>query len=284
MMATLSEILGRFEAGEVQQVVPSSTLAAQAAAGNVRTNRNSPFEEFLAAAVSGGIPGHLLDEQFTLESLNLAEVAGSSTRSGNDVQAQADSAAAGAEAAGGPLPSGFPGGVSTNQLDASFSLAGPNTGSPAATGFPLFERMTDLILRANADRRASIDQTINLGRFLVDLERVSPTRASRLATTLGLGQGENFDFLNAFGQGGGAGGGIGGPLAASSGGRLTTQLFPGTSLTSSISGQDLSFLNANPNVANVVADFAQAAGLPDIFNRSQAGLVPTSSSLLRGLG
>jgi hypothetical protein len=258
-MATLADILQQFAEGDLERIVPRSVLESIAP--------SQPFAEFLEADPDD-LPQFLLDREFSLADLNLQEV-----MAPFDVVAQAEEVAA-------PVfnRTDLPSGVSTSQLGTSFQLAGGTTGAPAATGFPLFERMTDLILRANADKRASIDQTVNLGRFLVDLERVSPTRAARLATTLGLGEGENFDFLNAFGQPGA------GPLAAASGGRLTTQLFPQASLPSALSGQELSFLNANPNVANVVSDFAQAAGLPDIFNRSQAGLVPTSSSLLRGLG
>ena len=132
--------------------------------------------------------------------------------------------------------------------------------------------MIDLVLRANADRRASIDQTVNIGRLMVELERVSPTRAASLATQLGLESDIDLSSINAFGQGQ--------RLAPASGGRIGSTAFPGVSLPQSLSGSDLSFLSAHPNVANVIADFAEMVGLPDIFSRSQAGLVPTSSTLL----
>lgn len=163
--------------------------------------------------------------------------------------------------------------TSTNQLLAGAQLSSGG-GQPAAFGFPLFAQMIDLTLRASADRRASIDQTINLGRLMVELERVSPTRAASLATQLGLESGIDLSSLNAFGQGQ--------RLAPASGGRIGSTNFPGVSLPQSLSGRDLSFLSANPNVANIVADFAESVGLPDIFSRSQAGLIPTSG-LLTGL-
>ncbi len=174
-----------------------------------------------------------------------------------------------------PVRSIFPSGASTstNQLLAGAQLSSGG-GQPAAFGFPLFAQMIDLTLRASADRRASIDQTINLGRLMVELERVSPTRAASLATQLGLESGVDLSSINAFGQGQ--------RLAPASGGRIGSTNFPGVSLPQSLSGRDLSFLSANPNVANIVADFAESVGLPDIFSRSQAGLIPTSG-LLTGL-
>ncbi len=174
-----------------------------------------------------------------------------------------------------PVRSIFPSGASTstNQLLAGAQLSSGG-GQPAAFGFPLFAQMIDLTLRASADRRASIDQTINLGRLMVELERVSPTRAASLATQLGLESGIDLSSINAFGQGQ--------RLAPASGGRIGSTNFPGVSLPQSLSGRDLSFLSANPNVANIVADFAESVGLPDIFSRSQAGLIPTSG-LLTGL-
>lgn len=173
------------------------------------------------------------------------------------------------------FPSGLPSGqsTSTNQLLAGAQLSSGG-GTPAAFGFPLFAQMIDLTLRASADRRASIDQTINIARLFVELERVSPTRAASLATQLGLESGIDLSSLNAFGQGQ--------RLAPASGGRIGSTNFPGVSLPQALSGRDLSFLSANPNVANIVADFAESVGLPDIFSRSQAGLIPTSG-LLTGL-
>ena len=194
----------------------------------------------------------------------------------SSAQALAAAAGYGGRAGGGDISQRFtpsifpnlptaPSGVSTNQL----SLGATAGGSPAAAGFDIFSTMLDFVLKANADRRASIDQTINIGRFLVDLERVSPTRAAALATKLGVASDYDFTFLNAFGAGQG--------LAPSSGGRIGGP--GGVSLPQSLSGRDLSFLNANPNVANIVRDYAEMVGLPDIFSRSQAGLIPGSGML-----
>jgi hypothetical protein len=171
-------------------------------------------------------------------------------------------------------PSGG-GGVSMSQLNLGATLGSP-TASPLATGFPLFQQMLDNLLKANADRRAEVDQQINLQRLLVDMGRVSPTSAADLATAIGLGdQQPDLSFLSRFL-------GSGAPAAAGGGyfgGKVGTQ---NVVLPETLNGKQLSFLGSNPNVANVVADAAAKFGMPDLFNRSKAALLPTSNSIFSG--
>lgn len=148
--------------------------------------------------------------------------------------------------------------------------------TPLAAGFPIVQGMVDMLLRANADRRASIDQQINLARLFADLQRVSPTRAADMAVRLGITQSpDDFGFVNLFGKGGSfpsAGGpGISGTIGNQQ-----------VSLPSVFSGQELSFLGDNPNVQRVIADVADKFGMPDIFDRSMAARIPTLSSILGG--
>lgn len=49
----------------------------------------------------------------------------------------------------------------------------------------------------------------------------------------------------------------------------------GVSLPSTLSGQQMQGLQANPNLAGVIGSFAKAAGNPDIFRRSIEALVPS---------
>ena len=168
--------------------------------------------------------------------------------------------------------------VSTNSLIASaiapdFLPSSGAGGQPAAVGFPLFESTLNLLLNANQQRLASIDQTISIAQLFTELDRVSPTRAADLAVRLGIDPTQDFSFAGEFGSGG--------PLAAASGGRVGGQIGnQQVSIPGVFSGQELSFLGSNPNVARVVGDIADKFGLPDVFNRSAAALIPTSGSLL----
>ena len=176
-------------------------------------------------------------------------------------------------------PSGAPLPVSTTAL----SLTPSGGGQPAAFGFPLFAQMVDLILRADQSRRATIDQNIDIIGTLNELERASPTRAAGLASGLGL-EGPNLSFVNALLSPGPAfGSGTAGGLGAGTtfGGSVAGQELQ---LPSIFSGQQLSNLSNNPNVARSVLDVADFFGRPDIFRQSQNALLPTSSSLLSTAG
>jgi hypothetical protein len=165
---------------------------------------------------------------------------------------------------------------------ASALAASTGGGFDVAFGFPLFAQMTDLILRADANRRATIDQNVSILRLMSDLERVSPTRAASLAAGLGLPE-PDLSFLSvlqsgapAFGRGGAAAGG-----GTSFGGMVGTQ---NVSLPSFLSGAQLTNLQANPNIAQIVLDVADRFGRPDLFTQSAAGVVPTSPTLLAAAG
>ena len=165
---------------------------------------------------------------------------------------------------------------------ASALAASTGGGFDVAFGFPLFSQMTDLILRADANRRATIDQNVSILRLMSDLERVSPTRAASLAAGLGLPE-PDLSFLSvlqsgapAFGRGGAAAGG-----GTSFGGMVGTQ---NVSLPSFLSGAQLTNLQANPNIAQIVLDVADRFGRPDLFTQSAAGVVPTSPTLLAAAG
>ncbi len=180
------------------------------------------------------------------------------------------------------IPSDFfkfaPLGVSTSQLMSAATIGTPGldspTASPVAAGFPLFRDMVDLTLRAEASRRAGIDQEVSIAQLMIELERASPTRAASLSVALGLPNTQDFSFTKAFGgsrdlpaaSGGFFGGNVGGQ---------------NVSLPQAFSGRELSFLGSNPGTAGIVQDIADRFGLPDIFSRSTAGLVPTSRNLLQ---
>lgn len=140
-------------------------------------------------------------------------------------------------------------------------------------GFPLLEATTNLILKANAERRAGIQQAVDVARLMSETERVSPTRAASIATYLGIPSKIDLGFANIFGRGLN--------LGASTGGRFTGNIGgQDVSVPGSLSGQELSFLGANPNVANVLSDVAGALGNPDLISRSMATRIPFSPSLL----
>ena len=151
--------------------------------------------------------------------------------------------------------------------------------TPLAAGFPMLSQMIDYTLRAQnqeqVNRRADIQQSVDIARLMADLERVSPTRAAAMAASMGIKPGGDFSFANLFGTG------TNFPLA---GGNRVKGNIGGVnvSLPSVFSGQELSFFNANPNVSRVVMDIADALGIPDIFSRSLAARLPTMSSIFAG--
>lgn len=163
------------------------------------------------------------------------------------------------------------GGVSTAALDFGNLLGSSGGGYDVAFGFPLLERTFDMILRANADRRATIDQNVQILGTLADLERVSPTRAASVAAGLGLPE-PQFDFLSVLSQPGPAFS----PSATPFGGLVGSQnvMLPGA-----LSGQQLSGLLDNENVARIVMDVAERFGRPDLLSTSAQGLLPTSGLL-----
>lgn len=157
--------------------------------------------------------------------------------------------------------------VSTASMIARAGVTPQGSPTPVAQGFDLQQQMFQNLLLANADRRAAVDQTMSTINMLAELEWVSPTRAASFAAAMGLGDGPDLSWVNDIGSG---------ALARISG-RAGNQSI---SLPMSLSGKDLSFLSANPNVATAVQDVADALGLPDIFARSSASAIPASRSLL----
>lgn len=173
-------------------------------------------------------------------------------------------------------PPSSPTAVSTSGLGVANALANlPGGGAQdVAFGFPLFSQMVDLILRADAARRATVDQNVSILRLVSDLERVSPTRAASVAAGLGLPE-PQFDFLDVLFQGGPAFN----PTGTSFGGRVGTQ---DVQLPGVLGGQQLANLGSNPNVANIVSDVADYFGRPDYLAQSAASLIPTSVGALAG--
>ncbi len=174
----------------------------------------------------------------------------------------------GTAVAAGPRKPAFPtSSLPTSQMVARAGVTPQGTPTDVAFGFELQQQMFQNLLSANADRRASVDQTVSIINLLSELERVSPTRAASFAAAMGMGDGPDLGFTNNIGKG----------AMARVSGRAGNQ---DISLPLSLSGADLSFLSNNPNVANVVQDVASAIGLPDIFRTSAAAGIPTSRSLL----
>lgn len=157
--------------------------------------------------------------------------------------------------------------VSTGSMLARAGITPQGGATDVAQGFDLQQQMFQNLLSANADRRATVDQTISVINLLAELERVSPTRAAEFASALGMGDGPDLGFVNEIDSG---------ALARISG----TAGNQSISLPLSLSGRSLDFLGNNPSVANVVQDVADAIGLPDIFRRSGASAIPTSRSLI----
>lgn len=151
------------------------------------------------------------------------------------------------------------------------SLSDPNS-SPVAYGFPLFAQMVQLILQAEESKRQGINQTLDIANTFANLARTSPTRAADLAAQLGM-QEPSFDFTKVFNQGSKVADSIGGTIQ----GMIGTQ---NVSLPGTLSGRQLSWLTANPNVANIIKDIGDRLGTPDILSRSAAGAIPTSQSII----
>lgn len=230
------------------------------------------------------------------------------------------------------------GGASLAGLGIGAGLNEPD--STLAAGFPLFAQMMDFVLRAQAERRAMIDQSVSIARLFSDLSRVSPTRAADMAVRLGLarsreeapallaapaaiagtslpspqaglssgsaapaidtvkllGESTNslfsgldsqimgslqgilnpdFSFSSLFGTGTNFAKASGGMFAGLVGNQQVS--VPGT-----LSGRELDFLSANPNVANIIQDISDKFGNPDVFARSMSALIPTISRFFSG--
>ena len=136
-------------------------------------------------------------------------------------------------------------------------------GSPAATGFPLFRESFNMMLEADAARRAAVDQQINFTRMFSELTAADPVTAADLAVRLGLPE-PNIGFLNRLGKG----------AMTTFGGQAGTQQ---VNLPFSFSRNQLQFLDTNKVVQNIVQSAATRFGRPDVLNQSIAGMVPTSS-------
>lgn len=203
------------------------------------------------------------------EALNIA------ARTGDEDVLSAAIAAAAGTGSGSPGPivddSIFPTPVSFPGLDVTAQMT-PVTldtpgASPVATGFDLFRETFDMLLEAEAAKRAAIDQDISIAQLFSELQRASPTQAADLATRLGLpGQEPDLGFANIFGRG----------ANTTFGGKVGTQ---DLALPWSFSGKQLSFLQSAPNVAGVLGDISARFGRPDIFSESVRGLIPTSGGL-----
>ncbi len=224
----------------------------------------------LLASLSNNFSGTALEQ--ALATVNQIALPGGAEPTPDSVQAAIE-AIFGPEA-GGPSASPAPSPITAPTAPPALTLPSGAGGAPAAAGFDLFADTFDLLLRANDARRAEKTQLISLLQLITELERVSPTRAAGLAA--GVQSSGQFDFTQLFGQGGTLGpqGGLGGFFSGAAGGQEFT--LPGT-----FSGSELSFLNANPNVARVIGDIADFAGRPDIFQTSIASLIPTSGNLAR---
>ena len=172
-----------------------------------------------------------------------------------------------------PSPAGMPfEAAPTRGLDAGTLFPDEGAG-PVAFGFPLFESTIRLLLDVEKEKRATLDQAIQTAGLLTELERVSPTRAASLSTRLGLPSRADFSFTEAFGRGAG-------PLTSGGGGRLTGAIGgQPITLPGQFSGQELAFLEANPNVGSVISDVADFLGSPDLIRRSFAERIPTSRAL-----
>lgn len=147
-------------------------------------------------------------------------------------------------------------------------------GTALGLGFPLFERTANLLFQAQQQRNQNIATQLSVLNTLIELERVSPTRAAQFrlgafgdeSGAQGL-QGISQALLQGLGPslGGGQSGSIGG--------------FD-LSTPAALSGRQLSLLGDNPAVAGVVADIADFVGDPDLFQRSLAATIPASGTLL----
>lgn len=167
----------------------------------------------------------------------------------------------------------FPSGTSATSLGMgnAFSFGAGGDAGDVAFGFPLFERVFSMLLSANAERRATVDQNVSILRTLGELERVSPTRAASLAAGLGLPE-PQFDFLELLNQPG--------PLFQPGGGALGGRVGgQSLSLPSVLSGQQLSGVLQNDNLARIVSDVADYLGAPDYLQRSAAATAPASRAL-----
>ena len=167
------------------------------------------------------------------------------------------------------------------------SLFAPQTSDTSlAAGFPMLAQMIDFNLRSqlqnsqialaeNADKRAQIDQSVSIARLMADLERVTVMRAAAMAASMGVKPDDSISFTNLFGTG---------RAFPAAGGDRVSGTIGGVpiSLPSVLSGQELSFLNANPILARVMMDVADALGVPDIFSRSAAARLPTMGNIFAG--
>lgn len=161
--------------------------------------------------------------------------------------------------------------VSTESLTTSANVTpvAQSGGDPAALGFDLHERSVDLMLRVEASRQASIDQSVRIATLITEMERSSPTRAAALAVQLGMPQLQpdlksvTSPFVNDGTMG-------------TFGGTVGTQSLR---LPFSFSGKELTFLDQNDEVARIFADIGEQFGLPNILERSQAFAIPASGAL-----
>ena len=148
----------------------------------------------------------------------------------------------------------------------------PQPATPVAQGVDIFQMQFDNLLKSKADQRATIDQQVSIAFLLAEVARTSPTRAASVNAALGLGQNIDFGFADAFLGGGQFSVGQGGFSTGTVGGR-------NVALPNSLSLNQLSFLEANPQIARFIADLGDFLGKPDIFATSIAGAIPTSPGL-----
>lgn len=154
-------------------------------------------------------------------------------------------------------------------------------GAPVATGFELLRANFDMLLAADAARRATTDQRVSIASFLTELARTSPSRAADFrffgsGGEFGAGPGDEFSFINALTRGdvpGIFGTGVSGNIGGTN---VTT---PGV-----LGLKQLDFLQNNPNIAAVLGDVAERLGDPDIFTRSIGASLPVSRRISTAAG
>ncbi len=147
-------------------------------------------------------------------------------------------------------------------------------GTALGLGFPLFERTANLLFQAQQQRNQNIATQLSVLNTLIELERVSPTRAAQFRLGA-FGDESGAEGLQGISQAllQGLGPSLGGGQSGSIGGfELSTP--------TALSGRQLSLLGDNPATAGVVADIADFVGDPDLFQRSLAATIPASGTLL----
>lgn len=143
------------------------------------------------------------------------------------------------------------------------SLSDPGS-SPVATGFPMLRESFEMMLAADQNRRAAIDQEIQFQSMFSQLLGNDPAVAADLAVRLGMpGLEPDLNYLNRFSKG----------AVATYGGNVGTSE---VSLPFSYSRGQMRFLDANPTVARAVQSVSSWFRRPDALSTSAAMTPPIS--------